>query len=1681
MSVDTFDRVFDAYCGQLGQQFMRETQRRMHWICSAVRGDTVLDVGSSQGILPILLAREGRSVTGIDCESRSIKDAERHVVDEIPAVRKRVSFIEGDFVSHPFGNERFDTIVMGEVLEHLVSPERFISKAKELLRDNGVLIVTVPFGINDHPDHKRTYYLLEPYRLLAEHFDVQQYVILGKWLGLTASKRMSREHAPGSPWTDAKLLELERAFNTIERGLVDDNTFLRGKLDEANTKYRAATEEVTRLQREVVSHDNERKTSDKLRGQLEARIAGHKAELQEANQAHENVLARAQSELSVARDAQRQHELVLARLEERHAGLKKSSSLELAARDVELAEAKQRTASAIAEVSESKRRHQSQQERLRANLNETQNLLQMREQTALERAEAHANQVGALQAEHDAMKTNAQQLQRELELRLARAEQRAREADAIEVQVQQSEQKASEVGKQLAAAKQTEHAARQAEHAAKQAEQVAKQAERKALTQVDVARRARSAAERKTEHAHNTLSFKLGYELIHGFKSRERALKLPKTLWALQQEAAQRRHDRHLRQGGALLSSPPVAPPLPGNSNGTAVTVQAKSLGSAAPAAPTVPATAASQQPGPPLVAVKERPLPAALQGDLRQLRVACINDEFTFASFSPECVMQQLTPDRVHEELEAFQPDLLFVESAWRGKDDLWGAKVGRRSRELVEAVQWCRDHGIPAAFWNKEDPVHFQGFLSTAQLFDVIFTTDFDCIHRYKQSLGHERVFCLPFACQPKLHNPLEKYERKPSACFAGAYYARYPERQQDLAGLARALGDLVGFEIYDRNYGKDDPNHKFPEEYDKYIVGTLPFTEIDRAYKGYRYALNLNSIKESQTMFARRVYELLASNTLTISNFSRGVRTMFGDLIVTTDNGERALQRLSLYEREPNLARRVRLAALRKVLQQHTYGERLRFIASQIWQRPMPDRSPQVRVVALAKTEAELTQVLRAYARQNYAKKSLLLVTPKALDVSSANGDRSIECLPLETLTDRRLGDLINGAPFVAAMLGADHYGDNYLTDLMLATSYSEAPVIGKLARYTADGAGVKLLRDGAQYRSASALRVGAALVRSELCAPEPVRAWLESLATRELQRPDCLALDEFNYCEGGAALDPSALSEVDDLPGLNHGLSLAQILATRVTAEAAEQDHAPRPKIDAKRLSASLLPKANSAVTLKLQEDGLRVDSTLPDDKHEYLYASDIWPISALGAAIDKLHFEASPGLNLQLALLLADDNQQRLGSKMLAPGRNENLTVPATTKKVQLALRVHGPGTSKIGGLTLDHLPEAPAHIFARSDVLLVTNHYPSDFDLYRNGFVHQRLLGYQRQGLKVDVFRLRPGEKLRYFEFEDVDVTSGGADALRTQLRSHRYRTVMVHFLDEQMWNVLRQTCPDTPLLIWVHGAEVQSWTRRDYNYSTAESLAAAKLESEKRSAFWRRVTQELPVNAKLIFVSQGFADESMEDNGFRVPPGKLEIIHNVIDTDLFAYRPKTAEHRKRILSLRPFASRKYANDLTVRAILELAARPFFHDLEFYFVGDGPLFEETVAPLRHLSNVKLERRFFAQREISELHAQYGIFLCPTRADSQGVSRDESMSSGLVPITSRVGAVAEFVDAESGILTEGENFMQLAEGVERLYQNPELFLQLSAGAAARVRRQSGPDQTTLRELELIRATVAGHAT
>lgn len=152
------DAINERYYGSRGSDRDSEVaQKRIHWMITNARGKRVLDAGSSQGISSLLLAREGFEVLGIDIEKDSIAYANKELERESNSVQKRVTFQLGDIAETLSAHGKFDTILLGEVLEHLTYPDRVLANLRECLSEGGRIVVTVPFGMLQFHDHKRTY------------------------------------------------------------------------------------------------------------------------------------------------------------------------------------------------------------------------------------------------------------------------------------------------------------------------------------------------------------------------------------------------------------------------------------------------------------------------------------------------------------------------------------------------------------------------------------------------------------------------------------------------------------------------------------------------------------------------------------------------------------------------------------------------------------------------------------------------------------------------------------------------------------------------------------------------------------------------------------------------------------------------------------------------------------------------------------------------------------------------------------------------------------------------------------------------------------------------------------------------------------------------------------------------------------------------------------------------------------------------------------------------------------------------------------------------------------------------------------------------------------------------------------------------------------------------------------
>lgn len=359
--------------------------------------------------------------------------------------------------------------------------------------------------------------------------------------------------------------------------------------------------------------------------------------------------------------------------------------------------------------------------------------------------------------------------------------------------------------------------------------------------------------------------------------------------------------------------------------------------------------------------------------------------------------------------------------------------------------------------------------------------------------------------------------------------------------------------------------------------------------------------------------------------------------------------------------------------------------------------------------------------------------------------------------------------------------------------------------------------------------------------------------------------------------------------------------------------------------------------------------------------------------------------------------------------------------------------------------------------------------YPHPDHLMGDVFVHVRAKEYAKKH-EVKVFSFF--SKARELEYEGIELRFlADIDSLTTAIKEYNPDRILIHFYQSWMLeNVLQKF--DLPVIIWVHGFEALGWYRRLFNFTwySPVLLNYIKKNTVQQYHFHKLIRYaNRHERIQFVFVSDWMRRITETDSLAKIK--RKSIIANPIDTKLFGYKEKDGEMRKKVLLLRSFDSRKYANDISVEAILKLSGKSFFEEIEFTLIGRGPFFDKLTPPLKNFKNVSLQQTAVRQVLIPEIHAAHGVFLCPTRQDAQGVSMCEAMSSGLVPITSDNTAIPEFVtDKETGFLTHNSD--EVAAAIETMYHQPALFMKMSKATAVSTRKLCSLNEIVDKELKII---------
>ena len=1102
------------------------------------RGPRILDVGCSEGVLEILLAREGFNVTGVDINAEALAFARDLLAQEPEEVRARVRFLHGDLAQARLLDDRFDTLVMGELLEHLEDPQTLLNRSLDLIRPDGRVIITTPFGYHPDEDHRQTFCLSDFIALVKprcaleylqveggyirmvgrvsnstesfwREFDGNQFLSMTETALVSSQQRLYR--TIGQQESRVKVLEKrvkerdDRAAK-LQKNVKEESskaTRLWQEVEERKSREATLWQEVedrtakaaellqeldagkakaSKLQRELKkAREWEVKLRRSIRWQLgtlfveaarrpwrvvrlpldltrlavvafRRRYSVSSNDVSTRNPSHPSppmtknrgnmceALARpcgrtevptATSLLSAGSSSEQMVDWITDQVEghrvavvgcDNTALLESLDQLRFNVRTYQLDSSVSEPVLVKGEVGDG-----SQEEPGRSLV--TDFLIPEAERAVGSSGEADSVIICEMPragTEPEAMLNYARDRLSQPEAKVIIVQPRfnafPRDGKDSDLTSLLTALRTSTVPEYLSLANGSLHfVGRFGRPSAEVWSQFESGAWPKVTNEVVESLQCRksreiSALEQRVQDVLESTSYRAGQILVTSAKEPRTLWKAPLRLWQL------------YRSSWARTRQSNVGP----SPSGLTPTIDIPAL-----------KTPPTRSEGAPVV--------------------AAILDTFTEYCLRYEADLVLLTPKQWKRQLERAQPTFLLVESAWSGNNGEWRYLLTNyKSRDvnpLRDLVKHCREHGLTTVFWNKEDPPNFDVFIDVAKEFDFVFTTDADCVPKYKEICGHDQVYLMAFACQPRLHNPCrdKSWPRYP-VCFAGSWMEKYSERRRSLDDLLEpALA--FGLHIFDRNFKVTgyDSRYRFPDRYQSAIKGSLDYEHMLTAYRCYDVMMNVNTVTDSPTMFSRRVFESLACGTPVISTDSVGLRAMVAGYVRITRGSQDTTSHLQ--ELLSDEERRMREAHLgyRHVHTHHTYRHRMKEMFLEVGVKSKGSaRQPSVSVVIATCRPNNVKLAVENYMNQVYGEKELLLVLNNAVfdeeSIETQTKDlHNVRIIQIDG--SATLGESLNrgveeaSGDYIAKMDDDDYYGENYLLDMMLAANFSEAEILGK----------------------------------------------------------------------------------------------------------------------------------------------------------------------------------------------------------------------------------------------------------------------------------------------------------------------------------------------------------------------------------------------------------------------------------------------------------------------------------------------------------------------------------------------------------------------------------------------------------------------------------------------------------
>lgn len=437
--------------------------------------------------------------------------------------------------------------------------------------------------------------------------------------------------------------------------------------------------------------------------------------------------------------------------------------------------------------------------------------------------------------------------------------------------------------------------------------------------------------------------------------------------------------------------------------------------------------------------------------------RIACILGDKLYHSLKFEANLLILTENNWEEVLQYGRVDFLLVESCWSSVSGDWYLAQTKNSKNistLSSLLDKAKQLSIPSAYWNTADVLYFDVFNHFSKQFDYIFAADPKTAEKY--SSENKRVEILYPAVQPRLFNPFKELQFADDLVIPILFegWADIYRFKKDLAYLDSFLGQGLGI---------------IESKYTLLKSKLDDIGELSQAYLGYVNFVNrITALKHSSLRIAdavslatptEQIWSMLETAACRVPClFRKGDFdiSFLDNCIISCEDSDELFETVQKMNHDDYLKETTAQKLWRNAHEHHSFSTRLQQLCSTLSVSYEKESFPLVSVVLPTFREALIERCVEQFDKQSYPVKELILVmnsnTFSMESVSEKIRDREdIKILPVPS--NRVEGGCLNfgitaaNGFYYVKMDDDDHYGENYILDMVLHNHSIDADIFGK----------------------------------------------------------------------------------------------------------------------------------------------------------------------------------------------------------------------------------------------------------------------------------------------------------------------------------------------------------------------------------------------------------------------------------------------------------------------------------------------------------------------------------------------------------------------------------------------------------------------------------------------------------